>query len=259
MSVESVSGPRPVPGSLESCLVDGSQEQRARERGIRRRALAISVSAQCAILAALILIPLFGKPERLAYAYATPLPPYYPSQPAPRPPTPQTPNRPHVRNLADTPIFQPPSIPPTIDRTSNDNSPQPPGNLFNNGPGTGSPCSACIVMDDNRAQPPRPEVSRPRTPPRIHVTQLESARLVQRVEPVYPPLCVHIRREGRVELHAIIGTDGSVQSLQVISGDPLFIQSALNAVRQWRYLPTVLNGQPVEVDTHITVMYTLHQ
>ncbi|HKV26124.1 MAG TPA: TonB family protein [Candidatus Acidoferrum sp.] len=256
MSVESGSGPHSALGSLQGCFVDGSQEQRARERRIRRRALAISVSAQCAILAAIILIPLFGKPDRLAFAYATPLPPYYPSQPVPRPRTPQTPNRPPVQNFKNTSIFQPPSIPPTIGRT-NDNSPQPPGISLNNGLGTGSPCAACIVMDDNRTQPSRPADSRPAVPVRIRKTQLESAMLLQRVEPVYPALAVQIHREGRVELHAIIATDGTIQSLQVISGDPLFEQSALNAVRQWRYRPTILNGQPVEIDTRITVIYSL--
>ena len=60
-----------------------------------------------------------------------------------------------------------------------------------------------------------------------------------------------------MELHAVIATDGSVQSLEVVSGDPLFVSSALDAVRQWRYRPTYLNGQPVEIDTYITVIYTL--
>ena len=86
---------------------------------------------------------------------------------------------------------------------------------------------------------------------------LIAAKLVHRVEPIYPPLGVQLRREGRVELRAIISTDGSIQSLEVIAGDPIFIQSALSAVRQWRYQPTILDGQPVEIDTHITVIYTL--
>ena len=83
------------------------------------------------------------------------------------------------------------------------------------------------------------------------------AQLIRRVEPAYPRLAIQIHREGRVELHAIISTDGTIESLEVISGDPFFIQSALFAVRQWRYRPTILNGRPVEVDTHITVIYTL--
>ena len=83
--------------------------------------------------------------------------------------------------------------------------------------------------------------------------------LIYRVEPVYPPLAREIRRGGRVELRAVIATDGTIQSLKVVSGEPLFIQSALDAVRQWRYRPTVLNGRPVEIDTFITVTYNLSQ
>lgn len=83
--------------------------------------------------------------------------------------------------------------------------------------------------------------------------------LIDRVEPVYPALARQTRREGKVELHAIIATDGTIKSLEVVSGDPLFLQSAQDAVRQWRYHPTILNGQPVEVDTYITVTYVLHE
>jgi len=81
--------------------------------------------------------------------------------------------------------------------------------------------------------------------------------LIHRVEPIYPFLPKQIHREGRVELRAIIGTDGTIQSLQVVSGDPMFLSSAIEAVQQWRYRPTILNGQPVEIDTYITVVYTM--
>jgi protein TonB len=81
--------------------------------------------------------------------------------------------------------------------------------------------------------------------------------LVHRVEPEYPRLAIQIHKEGRVELRAIIGTDGTIQSLQIVNGDPLFERSALDAVQQWRYRPTILNGQAVEVDTYITVIYTM--
>ena len=60
-----------------------------------------------------------------------------------------------------------------------------------------------------------------------------------------------------MELHAIIATDGTIQLLQAVGGDLLFFSSALDAVRQWRYRPTILNGQPVEVETTITVIYHL--
>ena len=81
--------------------------------------------------------------------------------------------------------------------------------------------------------------------------------LIRRVEPVYPVLARQTRREGRVEMRAIIGTDGTIRSLQVVSGDPIFLASAREAVEQWRYKPTVLNGQPVEIDTYITVVYIM--
>lgn len=85
----------------------------------------------------------------------------------------------------------------------------------------------------------------------------QMAQLITRVEPQYPRLAIQVQREGRVELHAIISTEGRIESLEVMSGDPLFIQSALAAVREWRYRPTILNGRPIEIDTHITVIYTL--
>jgi protein TonB len=81
--------------------------------------------------------------------------------------------------------------------------------------------------------------------------------LIRRVEPVYPVLAKQTHREGRVELRAIIGTDGNIQSLQVVSGDSLLVHSALEAVQQWRYKPTILNGKAVEIDTFITVVYTM--
>jgi len=112
-------------------------------------------------------------------------------------------------------------------------------------------------MVDDRPQPERPADVRPQKPQRLLVGHLEPAMLLHRVEPVYPALSRQIHREGQVELRAVIATDGTIQSLQVVSGDPLFVRSATDAVSQWRYRPTVLNGQPVEIETYITVIYTL--
>jgi len=94
---------------------------------------------------------------------------------------------------------------------------------------------------------------------RISLGHIEAAMLLHRVEPVYPTLPLQLRREGRVELHAIIATDGTIQSLEVVSGDPLFYASALAAVHEWRYRPTYLDGQAVEVETQISVIYTLNR
>jgi protein TonB len=106
------------------------------------------------------------------------------------------------------------------------------------------------------AAPPPPKSS----PKRITVGgNVQAAHLVNRVQPTYPPLARQTRISGTVKLHAIIGKDGTVQQLQVVSGHPLLVQSALDAVRQWRYQPTLLNGDPVEVDTEIDVIFSLAQ
>jgi periplasmic protein TonB len=87
------------------------------------------------------------------------------------------------------------------------------------------------------------------------ISTLTPGALVYRVEPVYPrPAAITLTR-GVVRLHAIIGTDGTIQSLKVIEGPPLLIDAAREAVRQWRYRPYILNGRPVEVETIITVNF----
>jgi len=111
---------------------------------------------------------------------------------------------------------------------------------------------------DSRPQPVRPHEDAPRQPHRIS-EPIQFATLIHRVEPRYPALAIQTHRPGHVELRAIIATDGTIQSLQVVRGDPLFYQSALDAVGQWRYRPTILNGQPVEIDTYITVEYTMQR
>jgi protein TonB len=107
--------------------------------------------------------------------------------------------------------------------------------------------------------PTPPQVATEAKPTRVKKPQIDPALLIHRVEPVYPILPKQMGRGGRVELRAIVATDGTIQSLQVVSGDPLFIQSALDAVRQWRYRPTFLNGKPVEIDTFITVTYYINR
>lgn len=91
--------------------------------------------------------------------------------------------------------------------------------------------------------------------PRRIVSVLSEAQLVNRVEPVYPRIAVVSGIQGQVKLHAIIARDGTIQSLNVISGHPLLVRAAAEAVGQWRYRPYVLNGEAVEVETFITVNF----
>jgi protein TonB len=104
------------------------------------------------------------------------------------------------------------------------------------------------------AQPAQPE----KRPLKVSEGVLE-AQLISRIEPGYPHLARQTRTEGAVRLHAIISRDGRITSLEVISGHPFLVQAALDAVRQWRYRSTMLNGEPVEVETSITVIFRLHE
>jgi protein TonB len=106
--------------------------------------------------------------------------------------------------------------------------------------------------------PPPPPVKKAAPPKRITVGgAVQKARLIKQVRPVYPALARQARIQGTVKLTAEIAKDGSIQKLDVVSGHPLLIPAALQAVKQWRYKPTLLNGQAVEVLTQIDVNFTL--
>ncbi len=91
--------------------------------------------------------------------------------------------------------------------------------------------------------------------PKRIVSQLSEGQLLNRVEPVYPHIAAISGIQGQVKLHAIIGRDGRIQSLSAVSGHPLLLRAAIDAVEQWRYRPYVLNGETVEVETFITVNF----
>ena len=100
-----------------------------------------------------------------------------------------------------------------------------------------------------------PHGSKPILGKPVPVSEASLAELAHRVEPVYPRIAILTHQEGRVQLHAIIAKDGSIRSLEVMSGHPLLAEAAMDAVRQWRYHPYKLNGEPVEVETFITVNF----
>jgi protein TonB len=110
-------------------------------------------------------------------------------------------------------------------------------------------------MGNVPALPPPPKAA---APARIKQGgQVTAASIITQTRPLYPALARQARIQGNVVLHAIIDKEGKVAQLEVISGHPLLVQSALDAVKQWRYKPTQLNGDPVEVDTTITVTFTM--
>jgi protein TonB len=93
---------------------------------------------------------------------------------------------------------------------------------------------------------------------RVRVSQgVTKGLLIQKIEPKYPPLALAARIWGQVLLKAIIGKDGEIKELQLVSGHPMLAPAAIEAVRQWRYRPYLLNGEPVEVETTITVTFQI--
>ena len=104
----------------------------------------------------------------------------------------------------------------------------------------------------NLPPPPKPAQQRIRVGGNV-----QSAKMIRQVQPVYPQIAKTAHVQGTVLLHAIISKDGSVQELQYVSGPPLLMKAAMDAVREWRYQPTLLNGEPVEVETTVSVIFTL--
>ncbi len=141
------------------------------------------------------------------------------------------------------------------------------GGPGNPGPGSGGTgvCLDCLIGNGSggvNVAPPPPKAPAPK-PPRPNIIpvggRVQNAKLVRHPDPVYPQLARNTRISGVVELSAIIGEDGRIQELKVVSGHPLLRQAALDAVKQWVYQPTLLNEQPVQVATTIQVVFTLAQ
>jgi protein TonB len=114
------------------------------------------------------------------------------------------------------------------------------------------------ILGNAMPQPPPPQRTKPAQPLRIRVGGIViSAKLIYQPKPEYPELARLARTEGAVEIEAVIGKDGTIEELKALRGHPLLVKAALEAVRQWRYQPTLLNGEPVEVLTEITVNFKL--
>jgi protein TonB len=223
--------------------------------------ICLSAVIQAGILAILILIPLIYT-EALPKAMLTTLLVAPPPPPPPPPPPAITPVKvikPVVRLIQAGKLMAPRAIPKEVNIIKE--AEMPPdvsaGAVVGGVPG-GVPGGQAggvlggIIGGINLPPPPK------EGPKRIRVGgQVQQARLISRPNPLYPPLARQARISGTVRLQAIIAKDGTIQELQVLSGHPLLVQAALDAVKQWRYQPTLLNSEPVEVVTTIDVVFTL--
>ena len=220
----------------------------------------ISFTVQALALGCLLLLPLFYTEGLPRLAMLAPL--LAPAPPPAAHPAPPRPSSPATRqsNLMGDRLISPQQIPSTVTVVT-EFPPPPPVDPVSVGVRHGGcdPHGCGTVMDSvgnsNFVLPPPPPPA-----PAVHqppVSHMMEGNLVHRVQPEYPALARQVRVQGLVVLRAVISRDGTIENLQVLSGHPLLIQAALNAVRQWRYRPYVLNREPVEVETEVKVNFIL--
>jgi protein TonB len=220
-------------------------------------AVILSTIVQVCVLIVLVLIPLIYT-QALPKAMLTTLLIAPPPPPPPPPPPAEAPKivKPVARLIQQGKLMQPRAIPKQVavfkEAELPPEAPVAAGGVLG---GVDSGLLGGLGAGPAVAAPPPPP---PKQTQRIKLGgQVVAAKLLAQPQPVYPPLARQARIQGNVVLHAIIDKDGRVGELQVISGHPLLVQAALEAVRNWRYQPTQLNGDPVEVDTTITVSFVL--
>jgi protein TonB len=246
--------------ALGRCLVEGDPDATSPARRSRRRAFGLSLAIETSLLILLVAAPLLtsvAQPE--IHQILPPQLTFFGAWRAHNPPQhaapPTTSRRPAIQNPF------PPTAPPVttvdIDRveaTGDASIPELPEGYV---PGA-------IQITEGRRTPPvePPLIAQPaqqeKHPVKVSEGVLEG-QLISRIEPRYPTIAVLTKTEGTVRLHAIISRDGRITSLDVISGHPFLVKAALDAVQLWRYRPTMLNGEPVEVETSITVIFRLHE
>jgi len=166
-------------------------------------------------------------------------------------------------------LTEPPSIPPTIGEVHDEPLPPAPfpstsigvpGGIADGQPGAMLDPVLRNILRNAAPQPLPPQSFNTVPPQRIRVGGIVSAaRLVYQPKPEYPTLARMARIEGDVEFEAVISKAGTIEELKVLKGHALLVKAALEAVRQWRYQPTLLNGEPVEVLTEITVNFKLSE
>jgi protein TonB len=252
------------PVGFSQCLVDGDEQSLERAQQLRRKALLASIILEAALVAALLLWPLITLGKLPRQFYVTPAPPYHGGPAAAPGPSRGIPNNhPNVRSKFPEIMVQPPSIPSHVQESPSDEAPGissgfGPGST--NVPGSGSGPGGDFLPGGNDSGPPIPvQPAAPPEKPRPMSEGVMEAALTHKVQPEYPAAARLMHLQGMVRLRAIIGKDGSVSSLEVLSGNPILVQAAVAAVREWRYRPTRLNNEAVEVETYITVTFVLDQ
>jgi protein TonB len=249
-------------GSLSQCLVDSDSDARVRARRLRGKAVVLSLVLEALLVAAMLLWPLVAPSVLNARYEITPTPPYLGGGGAHHPHTvsqhPSTSPMPPICLAVCAPVVRPSapasdSEPPDFNQNESEKAGNGSGpGILGTGPGVpDSPYGREFV-------PEPPPVEKSHTRPTRMSEGVMAALLIRRVDPAYPAIAKAAHIDGVVHLHAIIGKDGTVRELEVVDGNGLLAQAARAGVQNWRYQPTRLNGEPVEVETYITVNFLLN-
>lgn len=256
---ESTFAPRPM--FSDSLLEFGAQN--------KRKAVATTTSFifNCVAIGVMLVIPLIftedlPKAQLLTFLVAPPPPP------PPPPPAAAVPEK--IVHQIQTDMLNngelrtPTKIPQKIQMIKEDDAPPPmaaTGGVVGGVPGgipggqLGGVIGGIVSATSNLGAVPK---FVPVTPQRVRISQgVTKGLLVHKEEPSYPTLARAARVQGEVVLSAVIDTNGTIQNLTLVSGHPMLVPAAIAAVKQWRYKPYLLNGQPVEVETTITVIFSL--
>ncbi len=235
------------------------------------RTLLVSLLIHLVVIGTLLAVPLLyfqqlPAAEFVSFLAPPPEPPAPPSLPPPAAAAPPRSGQPVVLAL-DAVFVEPQEVPneipeapevvPRVPAWALQGGQGVPGGVFPGAEGAGTRVPGIVPSAGEFGAPPAPVPPPPRREPQPRGGDVQQAKLIQRVNPVYPPLAIRARVQGSVVLRAIIDEEGRVEALRLISGHPLLNQTALEAVRQWRYSPTLLNGEPVRVVTTVTVNFQL--
>ena len=238
-----------------------------------RRSLLYSLLVHVVLAGGLLTLPVLfhdqlKRSDFVSYVMATPVLPHPPSPLETRPPSPHhRPSNPRISQGSTVVINHPlPEIQSEIVAPEADVIRIPPSWLSPPGEGTRVPgpppgigmgggeySTYELNLPDSPPPPPPPRIQEPL---KVH-GGIQASKVVDKIIPIYPQLAKQARIQGSVLLGAVIGEDGRVTHLEVLRGHPLLRQAAFDAVRRWRYSPTLLSGKPVQVATTITVVFRL--
>ena len=247
-------------------LLDAGKQDKSR----RRSATIISFVFQCFLLGVVLIVPLWftdalPKQQLLTFLVAPPPPP------PPPPPAAQAVAK-VVRQiqselLSTGQLRTPTRIPEKVQMLREEEAPPPlqaVGGVVGGVPGgipggqLGGVIGGIVSQSSNLAAVPKLAV--PAAPKRVRMSQgVTKGMLLHKIEPQYPAIARQARVQGEVLLHAIISKDGSIKELEVVRGHPMLAPAAMAAVQLWRYRPFLLNGEPIEVETNVTVTFQLSQ